>query len=77
MAPEQPASSADSWLPAHQHAVHMTSSRAEAQGRERAGTPAVDREMFALMWSPTVAAVSVVLDHAEEVRLLRTRPWSL
>ena len=32
-----------------------------------AGTPAVDREMFALMWSPTVAAVSVVLDHAEEV----------
>ena len=24
--------------------------------------------MFALMWSPTVAAVSVVLDHAESVR---------
>ena len=36
-----------------------------------AGTPAVDREMFALMWSPTVAAVSVVLDHAEEVMALQ------
>ena len=36
-----------------------------------AGTPAVDREMFALMWSPTVAAVSVVLDHAEDVPVVR------
>lgn len=36
-----------------------------------AGTPAVDREMFALMWSPTVAAVSVVLDHAEDPAFVR------
>lgn len=36
-----------------------------------AGTPAVDRDMFALMWSPTVAAVSVVLDHAEDMGVVR------
>ena len=27
--------------------------------------------MFALMWSPTVAAVSVVLDHAEDVAVVK------
>ena len=27
--------------------------------------------MFALMWSPTVAAVSVVLDHAEDLIVIR------
>jgi hypothetical protein len=36
-----------------------------------AGTPRVDREMFSLMWGPTVAAVSVVLDHAEDVIVVR------
>ena len=36
-----------------------------------AGTPRLDRQMFILMWGPTVAAVSVVLDHAEEPAVLR------
>lgn len=36
-----------------------------------AGLTGVDREMFALMWSPTVAAVSVVLDHAEDESAVR------
>eukprot|EP00884_Botryococcus_braunii_P022699 jgi/Botrbrau1/9112/Bobra.0305s0016.2 len=34
-------------------------------------TPRVDREMFSLMWGPTVAAVSVVLDHAEDLGVVR------
>ena len=30
-----------------------------------------DRDMFSLMWGPTVAAVSVVLDHAEDMATVR------
>lgn len=30
------------------------------------GTSSLDRDMFALIWGPTIAAVSVVLDHAED-----------
>ena len=36
-----------------------------------AGTPKLDRQMFGLMWGPTVAAVSVVLDHAEDPAVVR------
>ncbi|CAL8465729.1 g5265 [Coccomyxa elongata] len=32
---------------------------------------AVDRQMFALLWGPTVAAVSVILDHAEDRVVIR------
>ncbi len=32
---------------------------------------AVDRQMFALLWGPTVAAVSVVLDHADDGVVIR------
>lgn len=31
-----------------------------------AATPSLDRHIFALMWQPTIAAVSVVLDHADD-----------
>ena len=31
----------------------------------------LDRDMFSLMWGPTVAAVSVVLDHAEDMPTVR------
>lgn len=31
----------------------------------------MDRELFSLMWGPTVAAVSVVLDHAEDLGVVR------
>ena len=30
-----------------------------------AATPSLDRHIFALMWQPTIAAVSVVLDSAD------------
>ena len=36
-----------------------------------AATPKLDRQMFGLMWGPTVAAVSVVLDHAEDSSIVR------
>lgn len=36
-----------------------------------AATPALDRQMFSLMWGPTVAAASVVLDHAEDPAAVR------
>ncbi len=32
-----------------------------------AGSAHLDRDMFSLMWGPTVAAVSIVLDHAENM----------
>lgn len=31
----------------------------------------LDRQMFCLMWGPTIAAVSVVLDHASDSALVR------
>ncbi len=31
-----------------------------------AGSAHLDRDMFSLIWGPTVAAVSIVLDHAED-----------
>ena len=31
----------------------------------------LDRQMFCLMWGPTIAAVSVVLDHASDPALVR------
>ncbi|DBA68573.1 TPA: hypothetical protein ACH3X2_013515 [Trebouxia sp. C0005] len=31
----------------------------------------LDRDMFSLMWGPTVAAVSIVLDHAEDMSTVR------
>ena len=36
-----------------------------------AGSAHLDRDMFSLMWGPTVAAVSVVLDHAEDMTTVR------
>ena len=36
-----------------------------------AGSAHLDRDMFSLMWGPTVAAVSVVLDHAEDMSTVR------
>ena len=36
-----------------------------------AAYPKLDRHMFCLMWGPTVAAVSVVLDHASDPILIR------
>ena len=36
-----------------------------------AGSAHLDRDMFSLMWGPTVAAVSIVLDHAEDVSTVR------
>ena len=36
-----------------------------------AGSAHLDRDMFSLMWGPTVAAVSVVLDHAEDMGTVR------
>ena len=36
-----------------------------------AAYPKLDRHMFCLMWGPTVAAVSVVLDHASDPLLIR------
>lgn len=36
-----------------------------------AGSAHLDRDMFSLMWGPTVAAVSVVLDHAEDMPTVR------
>lgn len=35
------------------------------------GSAHLDRDMFSLMWGPTVAAVSVVLDHAEDMATVR------
>ncbi|KAL3131638.1 hypothetical protein ABBQ38_007935 [Trebouxia sp. C0009 RCD-2024] len=35
------------------------------------GSAHLDRDMFSLMWGPTVAAVSVVLDHAEDMTTVR------
>lgn len=32
---------------------------------------AVDRQMFALLWGPTVAAVSVILDHSDDSSVTR------
>lgn len=37
----------------------------------RSGSAHLDRDMFSLMWGPTVAAVSVVLDHAEDMATVR------
>ena len=31
----------------------------------------VDRQMFMLLWGPTIAAVSVILDHAEDAAVVR------
>ena len=31
----------------------------------------VDRQMFMLLWGPTIAAVSVILDHAEDTMVVR------
>ena len=36
-----------------------------------AGSAHLDRDMFSLMWGPTVAAVSVVLDHADDMSTVR------
>ena len=36
-----------------------------------AGSAHLDRDMFSLMWGPTVAAVSIVLDHAEDMSTVR------
>ncbi|KAK9828895.1 hypothetical protein WJX72_002652 [[Myrmecia] bisecta] len=48
--------------------LHQTSRSERGRMLELAATsaPALDREMFSLMWGPTVAAVSVVLDHADD-----------
>ena len=35
------------------------------------GTSSLDRDMFALIWGPTIAAVSVVLDHAEDQGIIQ------
>lgn len=35
-------------------------------------TQGLDRDMFMLMWGPTVAAVSVVLDHADSTAIVTT-----
>ena len=37
-----------------------------------ATTQGLDRDMFTLMWGPTVAAVSVVLDHADNPVIVAT-----
>ena len=31
----------------------------------------VERQMFMLLWGPTIAAVSVILDHAEDTAIVR------
>eukprot|EP00899_Mesostigma_viride_P015080 jgi/Mesvir1/23573/Mv18269-RA.2 len=33
--------------------------------------PLYDRDMFAIMWGPTIAAISVVFDHADDEEVLR------
>ena len=37
-----------------------------------ASTQGLDRDMFMLVWGPTVAAVSVVLDHADNPVIVST-----
>lgn len=39
--------------------------------RRGKGVEAFDRDMFCLIWGPTVAAVSVVLDHADDAAIVR------
>lgn len=49
----------------------FTKFRAPDHANLTAGAALLDRDMFSLMWGPTVAAVSVVLDHADDLSIVQ------
>ncbi|KAK9918480.1 hypothetical protein WJX75_004379 [Coccomyxa subellipsoidea] len=62
-----PVVSAVLWTDLAQQALRPRGSFSPADG----ALAAVDRQMFALLWGPTVAAVSVILDHSDDSAVTR------
>ncbi|EIE18029.1 Sec7-domain-containing protein, partial [Coccomyxa subellipsoidea C-169] len=62
-----PVVSAVLWTDLAQQALRPRGSFRAADG----ALTAVDRQMFALLWGPTVAAVSVILDHSDDISVTR------
>eukprot|EP00803_Ostreobium_quekettii_P003636 evm.model.scf_117.13 EVM.evm.TU.scf_117.13 scf_117:109917-120401(+) len=60
------------WLVLDQQSETERGRMLRTNDRELKGGHALDRDMFSLIWGPTVAAVSVVLDQAEDITTVQT-----